>query len=397
MSSKIIYPILIIIFSILIIFALFKNRNIEQFKNLQLDINIEKIKNGFINNNALMNGNWTCDFTTVDSNYKASNFLVITLIDLLEIPSITNNYSKITSIPKTYGTIIYNGFTYNINFLLNDNLTAIKLLSNGESSNDMLYIKFYYKKQINEILYNPEDFNSIVSIFSGKILTTKFASYKVKNDIVGGELYRIIKSKDIYIDQPPPLYDYIAYDTIINNYKITSNYIYAKFGEVNTNILNIINSKYNGNIYFCIQRVFHTPTDPNKEIITKVTQKININVVENNKIPLSLNIVSFDNDRITNKLNNLFEPKATLLYFYKINNINATYSYNLPTPIIQPQNVLNLRNNAKSMVESKISYVDLTSVQQILNNNYIITLIGKYPGNLYNETVINFSDLYNYL
>ena len=397
MSSKLIYPILIIIFSILIIFALLKNRNIEQFNNLQLDINIDKIKTGFINNNALISGNWTCDFTTVDINYKASNFLVISLIDLLQIPSITNNYSKITSIPQTYGTITYNGFTYNINFLLSDNLTAIKLLSNGDMSNDMLYIKFYYNTQINEILYNPADFNAIITVFSGKIVTKKFASYKVQNNIVGGELYRIIKSKDIYIDKPPPLYDYIAYDTIINNYKITSNYIYAKFGEVNTNILNIINSKYNGNIYFCIQRVFYTPTDPNKEIITKITPKININVVKNNQIPLSLNIVSFDNDRITNKLNNLFKPKATLLYFYKINNIDTTYSYNLPTPIIQPQNVLNLKNNAQSMVNSKISYVDLTSVQKILNNNYIITLVGKYPSNLYDQTIINFSDLYNFL
>lgn len=388
MSSKIIYPILIIIFSILIIFALLKNRNIEQFKN----INVDRFQH-----TEIMNGNWTCDFTTVDSNYKASNFLVISLIDMKTIPSIINNYSKITSIPENYGTITYNGFTYNINFLLKDNITAIKLLSNGSTSNDILHIKFYYNNQINEILYNPEDFNAIVTIFSGKIATTKFASYKVHNDIVGGELYRIIKSKDIYIDKPPPLYDYVAYDTIINNYKITESYITSVFGDINTNVLNTINSKYNGNIYFCIQRVFHTPTDTKKEIITKVSHKININVVQNNKIAKSLNIVSFDNDRIINKLNNIFEPKATLLYFYKINNIDTTYSYNLPTPIIQPQSVLNLHNNSQSMVNSKISYVDLTSVQKISNNNYIITLVGKYPSNLYGETIVNFSDLYNLL
>ena len=401
MSNKIIYPILIIIFTILIIYALFNNKNnknnIENFNNLYLNIDESKIKYEIFNNIKLINGKWTCDFTTVDSNYNASNFLEITLIDMLSVPFIENNFSKITSIPSTYGTIIYNGFTYNINFLLKNNLTAIKLLSNGSQSNDLLHIKFYSNLEVNPILYNPADFNAIVSIFSGNIITTKFASYKVNNNIVSGELYRIIKSKDIYIDQPPPKYNYLAYDKIINNYQLTKKYINPIFGNINIDLLNTINNKYNGNIFFCLQRVFYTPTNPDKEIITKVSPKIDLNVIQNNLIPKSLNIVPFDNDRISNKLHELFKPKATLLYFYKLNTINTTYSYNSPTPIIKSQTVLNLHNNAQSMVNPNISYIDLTSIQKNSNNNYILTLIGKYPSNLYDETIINFSDLYNLL
>ena len=419
MTNNIIYPVLIILFSILIIFGLLNNRqneklisNIERYRNLYLKVNETKIKESAANNiyfsADLINGNWTCDLTTVDSTYNASNFIVITLIDISLLEPISTNYGKINNIPSSYGTLMYNGFKYDINFLVGENLNAIKLLSDGTKSNDRIHIKFFNnmtnetQNGVNPVFYKPETFNSIVSFFSGKIQTTKFASYKVYTDnnqnIVGGELYRIIKSKDIYIDQPSPLYDYNVYDTIINDYKLSSEYIKTIFGIINVDVLNTINNKYDGNIYFCMQRVFKSPADSSKELITRMSEKIKVNVIQNNMIPNSLEIVSFNNDKIENKLNNMFNPKAALLYFYKLNNINTSYSYKDSSTITQPQSVLNLQNNAQNMFNSTLSYNDLKSVTKINNNNYIITLVGKYPiDNLYSPLIIPFSDVYNKL
>lgn len=419
MTNNIIYPILIILFSILIIFGLLNNRqnnklitNIERYRNIYLNVNKTKIKESAANNINfsvdLINGNWTCNLTTVDSTYNASNFIVITLIDMSLLDPISTSYGKVNSVPTSYGILTYNGFTYDINFLVGENLNAIKLLSDGTKSSDSMHIKFFNnmtnetQNGVNPVFYKPETFNSIVTLFSGKMQTNKFASYKVYTDnnknIVGGELYRIIKSNDIYIDQPSPLYDYNVYDTIVNDYKLTSEYMKAIFGKINVDVLNTINNKYDGEIHFCMQRVFESPAGSSKELITRMSKKIKVSVVQNNMIPNSLEVVSFNNDKTENKLNNMFRPKATLLYFYKLNNINTSYSYKDPSTITQPQNVLNLQNNAQTMFNSTLSYNDLKSITKTNNNNYIITLVGKYTvSNLYSPLIIPFSDLYNKL
>ena len=81
MSTKVIYPILIIIFSILIIFAIINNKNnnklnigVENFVNSYLDKRREtlmsNVETNTENTKNIANGNWTYYDTTVDQTTK---------------------------------------------------------------------------------------------------------------------------------------------------------------------------------------------------------------------------------------------------------------------------------------------------------------------------------------
>jgi hypothetical protein len=399
MSSQITYPILIIIFSLLVIYGIF---NIRQ--NAKLIKGIEKYSNAKIKlalstntkfTRDIINGNWTCDLTTADSNYIASNLLAINILPQSKPGD---------PVPSSYGTIIYGTTTYNINFILNENITGII-----PSSNQNIHIKLYNnfsseeKIDINSVFNKPETFNSVVSLFIGNTIINKFASYKVYTDnnganTVGGELYRIIKSNDIYINSPPSIYDNTAYDKIIGDYQFPPNFIAFSFGNSNTSVLNKINNNYSGNIDFCIQRVFYTPTDPTKEIITKMSPKISLSAVQNSQIPLNIFIAPFLTDKTTNKLNSFFKPKRTILYFYKSMSIVNTYGYSDPNMITLPNSALNLKNNAQSITNSNISFNNLATVEKIITNNYIITNVnGSFQSNLNDEIVIPFSVIHNLL
>jgi hypothetical protein len=421
MSSKIIYPILIIIFSILIIYGIINNKNNSKlnsnFENF-LDLGNEpsqdqdtRIVNYYLNENNenlltsnvsntlftsnMINGSWTCDLTTVDSTYNVQNTMTISSIEQIN----SSNYNKnITN----YGTVVYNNQTYTINFLLNDNLTAVLINSQGVPSSQNLHIKFYNnfsnegKEIINAPFYKPEEFNSEVSIYSNNTLINKFVSYKIYDNKVGDELYRIITTRDFYIEKAAPVYDYDAYKVIIGKYKFPSNFITLSFGTTNTNVLNTLNTKYFGTIKFFIQRVFYSPTSDNAEIITNISDSVLLQVVSNNQIPTTITICSFQNDQNTNGLESFFKPKATILYFYKYINTDSSYVFGNTNKIDKPRAVLNIKNNA-NLITPKFSYDDLGSVQKVAQNNYSITLVNRYNSNLTNTTNINFSDLYNLL
>ena len=49
------------------------------------------------------------------------------------------------------------------------------------------------------------------------------------------------------------------------------------------------------------------------------------------------------------------------------------------------------------MVMSNIEYNDLSSIEQVITNTYMITYVNVYNSNLSDVTNINFSDLYNLL
>ena len=346
MSNNIIYPILIIIFSILIIYAIINTKNIEKFNNsVSPIVNYQLYKNeSILKANAshntqftldMINGNWTCDLTTVDSNYVASNLITI---------------NANASTDSNNGTLTYNNNTYNITFLLNQNLNAVLLdSSTGQPTTQYLHIKFYNNftdnKNINPPFQKPEEFNSVVSIYSNDVLINKFASYKVYGTTVGEEVYRIILSSNFYLERAPPVYDFKSYDKIIGQYQFPSNYLTLSFGVTNSNILNTINTKYKGNIKFEIQRVFYSPTNADTEIKTGKSPPIMLNVVSNNQIPNIITVSSFKNDQITNNLDSFFKPKATILYFYKSINTSATYQFTKPD-INESRTVLKIKNNA---------------------------------------------------
>ena len=439
MSNKVIYPILIIIFSVLVIYAIINNRNnsklnsnVEKFTNIEYFDNTPQplpipnsqppavnfylpesqdlLKSSASNNtlftSELINGSWTSDVTTVDSNYIASNLLTINVTGILN----AENYNNSTN---NYGTVIYNNQTYTINFLLNENLTAV-VNNGGGTTQQNLHIKFYNnfdskegQTNTNPVFYRPDEFNSVVSIYAGSTLINKFASYKIYDPTnkIGDELYRIIISNNTHIAQAPPIYDYNAYNIITGKYQFPSNYVSLSFGTSNANVLNTINSNYLGNISFCIQRVFYSPTNDNTEIITAISPRIVLGVVSNGQIPNKITICSFQNDQTANGLKTFFRPKATILYFYKFIRKDVTYQFanpnniNSPNSVLQTNTAISGKNNGSGMTAPNLIYNDLGSVEEVINNYYTIQFVQRYNSNLTDNTVINFSDLYspNYL
>lgn len=392
MSIKLIYPLLIIIFSILIIFSIINNKNNNKLKlNIEKFISSQEKLNITITNNplfmtSLINGSWTSELTTVDQNYNPTNLISITISDT---PSLNN-----------YGTLLLNDNSYIINFFNNNNITATL-----KNSNETLHILFYNNFTDNEDINleskitNKNIINSIISVFNGNNLITKYISFKVDNNKIKSELYTIISTKDIYINDPPQKYDLTTYNKIINNYLFPSNFISANFGTTNSNVSNTLSSKYNSSIRFCIQRVFYSPTSKN-EIITNISPPININVINNNQIPQNINICNFNSDKLTNNLTSFFTPKSTILYFYKIQSIVPSYNY-LNSNTQQSQSILNLQNSAGSMVEDNILYDNLSSVNQTTTYTYKLTLINRYTVTtstsdiigLNTDTIIPFTDI----
>jgi hypothetical protein len=457
MSNKIIYPILIIIFSILIIFAIINNRNnsklnsnIEKFDNTDpynvtpivnyyLDDSKDKLKSDAANNtiftSKLINGKWTSDLSTVDANHVVSNFLVITLKPDLKL----NEYNS------TYGTIDYQTTNpptpetteqYDINFLLNENLTAI-------SKNNLakqLHIKFYNNFSsngnvvINDPYPKPQEFNCVVSIYENNILKNKFASYKIYDDStykVFGELYRIIYNKKFYINNPPPVYDYTVYNMITE--KNGSRYTFPPTNSLLTlstdnnqtpltpaqvAILNNYTGKMGSNndnntrIYCVIQRIFYSPTSNDKQIQTKISPVIELNNIIrniNNKqyVPNKIFITPFSADQTANKVSSFFRPYGTNIYFYKY--IDQVVSYNYGSnnyysiSNISAFNLIQDKNNAKTITQPYLSYKNLnpTNLNKIVTNNYKLTffstvLVGS-NSQMTDTTSIDFSVLLNVL
>lgn len=396
MSSKIIYPILIILFSILFIYAIISNRNINKLNN-----NIENFKNGYleklkddldkntINNNTfskdLANGDWTTMSTEVDSNYNVTNLMKINITNVIDGSS------------DNFGTINFMGSDFNIMLALNDNITAVSKALNVLNIHIKLFNKFTEENNINinTPFYIPDTPNAIVSIFISDFLVFKYASYKVYNNKVGAEVYRIIKAKDYIVEQPPPIYDFKTYNVLIGNYVLSQNYITVKFGTTNTSIYNKIITEYSQNIKFSIQRVFESPTG--NEIITKNSKPILLNCIYNDQIPTEINIVPFSDDKTSNSLISFFKPKATILYFYKLVNLNTTYGYGNDKLNSVTNNVFNLQNNSTNMYSPIIQYNTLNTVQQVNTSTYQMTFVKNIKSDLDNPTSINFSELYGLL
>ena len=422
MSTKIMYPVLIIIFSILIICAILQNKNnkrlnngIEKFMNNYLENEKNDLKLNVQNNLAITkefaNGTWTYFYTTVDSNYNASNLITI---DIQNIPSIDNSNNK------NYGTVKFDPlFVFVINFISNGIIIA-------NLYNLTINIKFLnIFSKINSTSQIPK---SIISVFDGNNLINKFSSYKVYNNKVSNELYGIIKSNDYRIDSPPQLYDFNSYNKIISNdYKFPSKIITLTFKTSNDSTTNLIKQKiinnYSGKIKFSIQRVFYSPSSDGTEIITKSCDSSLISVLDNNNIPDKIIIAPFSSDKSENNLNTFFKPKETILYFYKLNGQpQSTYDFSssvvnnsLLTSISNSTNKNTISNNniitissdflklqngadGDNMFKKSISFNNPLSVERKNLSTFELTLIRRVRhNNLDDSPSIPFSDLYNLL
>lgn len=405
MNNLNIIPFLIIILSITFIYGYLINIKNDKF-NKSYDFFMNKIENNAATNTFFTKefaiGSWTTQETIITkitdqvSNQiinKLSNLMIIDILDYSNNSDIIGNVN------------IYNKI-YNITFLLNENLFAKNSLDNT----DTLNIKFINnitneKDDIKNNTFNDDNIpNCIVTILKGNSIISEFISYKlIKDNIdINDKLYRIILAKDYYVRQPPILYNFEVYNTIIENYKYPENYIellYENYKILNKKYekyKNKIKHEYNGQIKFSIRRVFQSPTG--NEIITKMSDPILLDIIKNNKLPSLIKIKRFIDDKKANNLDDFFIPKATLIYFYKIKNSKITYNYGNSEFIKFSQNELSLQNNANNMFLPYILYNDLNKVQKTIKDTYICIFLKKiYVNNLNSEIKINFSDIYNFL
>ena len=393
MYNKIIYPIIIILFSILFIYGiLMKNENIKFNNKVEnfLDKTLDNLKNGITSNveftKKFINGNWTCLTTKVDSNYNVTNLMKVNINEQ------QNNNNK------NYGNIIIDNSTYNIILLTNENIIA-----NIENNNSTIHIKLINKFNKNDdkldekLIYKNDIPKCIISQYIGNNLLYQYISYKVYNNKVNSELYRIILSGNYYTGKLPPIYNYQVYNKILNNYIYPANYILVdSFNNGPENILNILRNKYNGFIKFSIQRIFYSPSYGNTEIITKLSPPILLNVLQGNSIANKLKIVSFNDDKNVNGLKQFLRPKATILYFYVFTDSNDSYDYK-ENHIAIPTDFLSLSwfNRAQNMFNNNvISFDNILSVEKIVTNNFSLAKVSKKNSDMENSTFFDFSDLY---
>lgn len=399
-KPKIIYPILVIIFSLLIIYGILVIRKNNMLNNklenfIDMSKNIEKFESLNGNNlnaqtiNEIINGNWTTDKTVADDNCNLSN--------LMEIKSQSSSAEGQNG--NNLGTIILNNDTFTITYL---SLELLNAKSNKKSS-ITISINFNIQLQnepnvekVNQPFFNPDKYNGILSIYIDEKLIYKYAIYKVLG--INSDLCRIVKSKNFSVDQPIALYDFPTYNILVNNYKYPSKYISVYDWTNDTlNILNIINTKYFGNIRFCIQRIFYSPTDVNSEIITQASNPVILKCVNNGQIPNNLIISSFNEDKQANSLTSFFKPKGTRLLFYKLNNIKPSYQFGNINSLTTTKKQFNLQNNANNLFTENIYFPDINSVQLLNTNNYKATFVKSVPSDLESQTIIKFSEIYSLL
>jgi len=406
MTSNIIIPIIVIIICFIIVYGIinykFNKRIINTIESFRTNLEIRELNNftdGLYNNlkmtSEIANGSWTTLQSEVDTNYIIKGAIIEINVNT-QFNNKLNNYGSIKIINNNSteaiiniksilnGIIVCNGFT----------------VSNEYNSTINIIIEFIgladveKKRKIeNEVYYVNNTQVAIISIFMGSTLLTKFASYKIYNNKVDSDVFKILISKSFFINNPPEVYDYRAYNTIINSYTFPSNLISFKFSNINNStILNKIRNNYLGVIVFAVQRVFNSPTG--NKIKTKLSNSLTVNAINNSSIiPDSIEILPVSEDKKANNLNSFFKPVSTIVYFYKFRNISdVKYQYN-GDPRIVSSSVMNYNNNSSSMFNPSIKYDILSSVYKSNLYTYDIQYLTTVMSEMDKSATINFSSL----
>jgi len=422
-----IIPFLIIIFSILIIYYIIHSiqyenflNNIENFedtyisdyqneqnKTLQIlktdsTVDTDKIKIDDVNLESNMgyitefsNGSWTSLSSTIDNKGVVNNLMNIQIAQ--------------TKMDSSYGTI-----TLPPNDLLKTSETSTfeiidvmnTIIQGKDINNKFNYISIYFLNRFSNDENNPYELpyyvgtepRCIISYFQYGNLVKRYISYKLKDSIAGSQLARVIYSKEMQLYEPKLIFNLTIYSVITGDYQFPPNYItfqYNKKMNLDKNVVDKIKEKYNNKFTFAIQRQFYSPTG--NTIATRVSPFIVLNI-DNNNIPSDIKVVSMMQDLISNHLDALYQPKATVIYFNQFIKSDNTYSYSNTNESVVSSTSLNLKNNSDSMFKQYIQYPDVKSITKNIKNNYnLIPLKTVFIQNLNQEIVFPFSDIYNLL
>jgi len=411
--NNLIYPFLIIIFSILFIFGILRIRkmntlenNLDTFINYNSTYNSNNFKEHFIDesiNNSysndyiktVLNGKWTTINSSCDSNGNVSKTMTVSIENLstnnLELNSTSGDYSTTSNI----GKIQIDSVDYDIKYASIDNLTARSINMKSLSLSILFNNRMGDDDKTEKPLNDPNTFNGVMSIYMDNNLVYKYAIYKINDDgIATSDLCRIIQSKNIMIDQPPPIYDFKTYNIIINEYKFPSNYLSISNWTTNTDIVNVIQRKYAGQIQFAIQRVFNSPASKNADIISYLSDPVILNCVDGSQIPKTLTVTPFENDKNINQLESFFVPKATILHFFKFKDTDVTYEYKDADLLEKSITSMNFKNGGDASMKNTVKFNNINTVQLVNTNNYIVTYIATVDSNYESSTNFDFSQIY---
>ncbi len=409
-------PFLIIIFSLCIIYAILMGKKEEHFYNqienfrTQEESNdpmkdLEAIMGSFRTNvqftQEYANGTWTAMNSTVDEKGKVSNLMKI---DITTLDGANNSSFGTVTFPKNEDMGLNSETTMNINNIFNDVLTCV----DPNNKNLFIMIKFLnnFTEERNDIVNpmftaNKNEPRCIVNVYSNKKLRVKYVSYKIFNDLAGAELSRIIYSQSFIILEPKQLFNLRAYDIITGNYVFPKNYIRFEFGVSPTSseqrsAFDKIKNNYREIIQFSIKRTFHTPNG--KEIQTRTSPPTQLTAIKDGQIPLNIKINPLMVDKLANKLEEIYQPKSTIVYFYKIIKEDTIYQFGDSKKNSISQSELRLKNNSNSMFASTIEYPKLDSVEKVMQNTYEMTYFKTvFTPKIDTEITIPFSDIYSYL
>ena len=416
-------PFLIIIFSLCIIYAILMGRKEEHFYNKierfqgkdpnqeTLDSkkdsmkDLQAIMTSFSTNvkftQEYANGTWTAMNSTVDEKGKVSNLMKI---DITTLDGSNNSNFGTVTFPKNEDMGLNSETIMNIDNIFNDVLTC----SDPNNKNLFIMVKFLNNftdersEQVNPMFTaNKNEPRCIVNVYSNKKLRVKYVSYKIFNDFAGAELSRIIYSQSYIILEPKQLFNLRAYDIITGNYMFPPKYIGFEFGitpvsSEQRSAFDKIKNNYREVIQFSIKRTFHTPNG--KEIQTKTSAPTQLNAIKDGQIPLSIKIAPLMLDKVANKLDEIYQPKSTIIYFYKIIKEDTIFQFGNSKMNSISQSELRLQNNSNSMFAGTIEYPKIDTVEKVLQNTYEMTYFKTvFNQKMDAEITIPFSDLYSYL
>ena len=391
-KNNIFIPILIILFSILIIVGLFQLRKKQKIDRI-FESFTSKISQPLLNNvnetqlttntqfsAKYMSGYWTNQNTSLNSNNKATNLCYI---------DVENNEIKNS----------YKGLDYKIISFTNLHIVAIPKHKHHNLTLSIDATNVYTNPTKNSMNSKIDIPFCIFSVSrNDKVVVPPYYSYKIPSGKIRHQLKNIIISKNYKVIQSQPLINMNAYNTILNNNKYPKHFIR---GIMNTsisnhqNIYNKLNKQYNGVVSFKIKRTFHSPMGGN--FSSRFSPRIDLDAYNKTNIITTLVISSVDDDFKASNIKGKYQPKSTTIYFYKIINTNISYSYT-NNSIATNRDPFELKNGGASMYYNNIHFPDLNSVEKMNRSTYNIIKFKTIYNNKSSDSIrIPFSDLHHLL
>jgi hypothetical protein len=391
-KNNIFIPILIILFSILIIVGLFQLRKKQKIDRI-FESFTSKIRQPLLNNvkqtelttntqfsAKYMTGYWTKPDTSLDSKDKPKNLCYIDV----ENNKITNSYK---------------GLDYKIISFTNLHIVAVPIHKHHNLTLSIDATNVYTNPTENSM---NSKINIPFCIFSisrnDKVIVPPYYSYRVPSGKIRHQLKNIITSKNYKVIESQPLINMSAYNTILNNYKYANNLIRTVMDTPisnNQKIYNKLNKQYNGIVSFKIQRTFHSPMGG--EFTSPFSRRIDLDAYNKTNIITKLVISPVDDDFKASNIKGKYQPKSTTIYFYKIINTNISYSYT-NNSIATNKDPFELKNGGDSMYYNNIHFPDLNSVQKKNTSTFNIIKFKTIYNNKSSDSIsVPFSDLHHLL